>query len=214
MNKSTSKFISNCDTIFLDFDGVIKDSIKVKSTAFRKLFSNFNFKIVESIVNHHQSHTGISRFEKIPFYLSLVGEPVNEKNIVQYANDFSLLVKNLVIESPWVPGVLDFLENNHHKKNLYVVTAAPKNEIDEILQELRIYSYFKEVFGTPVSKIDAIKIVIESLKPKSAIMIGDSSSDFDAAKINNIKFALRRTEFNFSLQNELNCPTFEEFIFK
>ena len=214
MNKSTSKIILDCDTIFLDFDGVIKDSIRAKSKAFQRLFSNFNSKIVERILKHHQSHTGLSRFEKIPLYLSLVDEPLNEKNIAQYANNFSLLVKNLVIASPWVPGVLDFIEANYNEKNFYVITATPKNEIDEILKELKINSYFKEAYGTPISKIDAIKFVIENVRPKNAIMIGDSSSDFNAAKINNIKFVLRKTEFNLNLQNELDCPIFEDFISK
>ena len=44
-----------------------------------------------------------------------------------------------------------------------------------------------------------------------AVMVGDSSSDYDAAKQNLISFILRKTKFNKNLQERLNCKIIEDF---
>ena len=67
--------ISNATTIFFDFDGVIKDSVRVKSEAFEKLFSSFGDKASKKVRRHHESNGGMSRFEKIPIYLEWVNLP-------------------------------------------------------------------------------------------------------------------------------------------
>jgi hypothetical protein len=63
--------------IFWDFDGVIKDSVIVKSKGYEKLFLSFGKEVVERVNQHHEANGGVSRFEKIPLYLSWAGEPAN-----------------------------------------------------------------------------------------------------------------------------------------
>ena len=60
--------ISSARVIFWDFDGVIKDSVPVKSEAFRKLFSPYGKKVTNSVVEHHMANGGMSRYKKIPYY--------------------------------------------------------------------------------------------------------------------------------------------------
>ena len=55
--------------IFWDFDGVIKDSVQIKSKAFGNLFAQFGNIISKRVIEHHESNGGMSRFEKIPIYL-------------------------------------------------------------------------------------------------------------------------------------------------
>ena len=213
MQRPLNQLLSEASTVFWDFDGVIKESVEVKSLAFQKLFSEFERDVVEVIGEHHENNSGLSRFEKIPLYLSWVGEPVTNENIKNYCNKFSLLVKQAVIDSAWVPGVLNYLEAYYKKKKFLLLTATPKREIDEILEELQISHFFIEVYGAPTSKLDAIRIALEGLEKhsKNAIMIGDSYSDYEAATNNNILFALRQTEFNLSLQKESMCLMFKDF---
>ena len=86
---SVNKLLNNYDTIFWDFDGVIKDSVEVKTNAFKSLFEDFDPDLLDQIVEHHENNTGISRFEKIPMYLDWVGVKVN-KDIVES----KLIIKN------------------------------------------------------------------------------------------------------------------------
>ena len=46
-----------------------------------------------------------------------------------------------------------------------------------------------------------------------ALVIGDSETDFDAAKQNNVAFLLRRTTLNQKLQNEFQGPSFDNLNF-
>ena len=88
-----NQFFKNIDTFFLDFDGVIKDSNTVKSVGFEDLFRGHGKEIVNAIKVHHSENMYLSRFEKIPLYLSWTREPVTRKNIKLYCDKFSLLVK-------------------------------------------------------------------------------------------------------------------------
>ena len=92
------KLINNYKIIFWDFDGVIKESVSVKTAAFGKLFSDFGSKVSQKIVTHHIKNGGMSRFNKIPIYLKLADLQVNKENIEKYCNMFSKLVEKEVVK--------------------------------------------------------------------------------------------------------------------
>ena len=85
MNKiSTIEKIINARVVFWDFDGVIKDSVPVKTEAFRKLFLSYGADITDKVVKHHLANGGVSRFKKIPYYFKeYIGK--DSKTIVENA---------------------------------------------------------------------------------------------------------------------------------
>ena len=204
MSQSLIESINSADVIFMDFDGVIKESVEIKSRAFEDLFVDLGPNFIKKIQLHHRDNGGVSRFHKIPLYLSWAQIPNTTENIQNYCNRFSIIVKQKVIESLWVPGAIEFIEKYRNNKVIILVTATPEVEIKEILEKLGIFLYFNKVFGYPVSKQDAIKSSLKSLSlsSKNAIMIGDSSADYDAAINNNISFLLRKTSLNKFLQKK------------
>ena len=123
--------------IFWDFDGVIKDSVQIKSKAFGNLFAQFGNKISKRVIEHHESNGGMSRFEKIPIYLGWSGVRVTPELIEEYLNKFSILVKSKVIESDWVPGVLEVMQNKKINQLWFIVTATPQDEIEEIINQIK-----------------------------------------------------------------------------
>jgi|TARA_B100001964_G_C14220504_1_gene595075 HAD superfamily hydrolase (TIGR01549 family) len=205
------KLVSQAEIVFWDFDGVIKDSVEVKSIAFEELFSEYNQDLADRVRDHHERNGGLSRFEKIPLYLSWSSEVVTDNKIQELCNRFSLLVKQAVIDSPWIHGFLEFIERHYKDKKHILVTATPTKEIEEILQSLNIRHFFFKVYGAPDAKGGIINQTLREMKisPKHAIMLGDSVSDFKAAKDNNVLFFLRSTRLNKNLQSA--C---KEYIFK
>jgi len=199
--------------IFFDFDGVIKDSVEVKKSAFIELFQSFETNILNKIEKHHISNSGMSRYEKIPIYLEWAGKENTESEIENYAEKFSLLVKERVISSNWVDGVESFIKSKTNGQLFFILTATPQDEIEEILDKIKIRHLFDEVIGSPMKKIDAIKIILSSyyIAPSNSVMIGDSKVDFDAALYNSVPFILRRTSINKNLQNSLNCKMIDNF---
>ena len=56
-------------------------------------------------------------------------------------------------KSPWVVGVLEYLQIYYKKQFFFVVTATPQKEIEDILEQLQIACYFKQVIGSPTKKM-------------------------------------------------------------
>ena len=191
-------------TVFWDFDGVIKESVEVKTDAFEQLFTPFGKDIAKKVRIHHEENGGMSRFDKLPIYLDWAEQPLSVQLVAKYAENFSLLVKQKIVDSPWVPGVLDYLQNNHKRQQFFLITATPQKEIEGILSQLDIARYFKQVIGYPTNKTKAIKILLKryNIDFQRAVMIGDSRSDYDAAMQNQLVFILRKTKLNKNLQKQ------------
>ena len=208
-----SDHIQIVKNIFWDFDGVIKDSVAVKADAFEQLFLPFGKQLAKKVRFHHEEHGGMSRFDKFPLYLSWSSQEKSESLVNEYAKKVSTLVKQQVIDSQWVDGALEYLQNNHENQQFFLVTATPQQEIEEIISELKIQYYFQQVIGSPTSKNRALKILLEkyTIDPEDSIMIGDSSSDYEAALANQVEFILRKTVLNKKLQEQLNCQMIEDF---
>lgn len=199
--------------VFWDFDGVIKDSVPVKSKGYEKLFLPYGREIVNRVNQHHEDHGGVSRYKKIPLYLSWAGEPASPNQVKEFCNRYSLLVRQAVIDSPWVPGVQEYLRSNHENQFFILITATPQEEIEKILKVLELTSFFREIHGAPKTKGDTANDVLKRLgfSPDQALIVGDSGTDLEAAKKNNIAFLLRRTPLNQKLQKKFNGPSLENF---
>jgi phosphoglycolate phosphatase-like HAD superfamily hydrolase len=186
--------------IFWDFDGVIKESVEVKTKAFQDLFCSFGEEVVAKVTAHHKDNGGMSRFKKIPVYLAYAGvetSPVIEED---YCNRFGELVEDAVVGADWVQGVEKIIKQKTNENLRYIlVTATPQNEIERILNRLSIGDCFSNIFGAPMSKSDAIHrgLALYEVNPKETLMIGDSKADYEAAQYCGTDFLLRRTAENF-----------------
>lgn len=211
MNQVIEIFFTK-DLVFWDFDGVIKDSVEIKTKAFQQLFFPYGKKVVDLIGEHHTTHGGMSRFEKLPIYLGWAGEIVSAERVHEFCRLFSLKVKQAVIDAPWVPGVREFLSARSSRQNFVLVTATPQDEIEEIVEALDLTHCFREIHGAPKSKTEAIREVLYRWQclPERALMVGDSVSDLNAARTNNVAFLLRRTSLNRALQEKYSGPMFNE----
>lgn len=202
--------------VFWDFDGVIKDSVEVKTIAYETLFSPYGSDVAARVRQHHENNGGVSRFDKIPLYLTWANKPPIPARIEEFCNRFSKLVLRAVIDSPWVPGVREYLLHYSVKQYSVLVTATPQEEIEQILAALDIRHCFREVHGAPTSKSSAIENVLSRLKcaPANALMIGDAETDLAAAMEISVPFLLRRTPLNRLLQATYTGLTFNDLNYE
>ena len=103
--KNISNYLQDYQTIFWDFDGVIKESVGLKGKAFQDLIENIDKKTKKKILNHHMLNGGVSRYEKIPLYLAWSGINTDSSTVEFYIQRYSKLVCSAVINSKWVNGV-------------------------------------------------------------------------------------------------------------
>lgn len=189
--------------IFWDFDGVVKESVNIKTEAFAELFVKHGNDIVEKLTAHHISNGGMSRYKKIPLYASWAGLTLDESQVIQYSNKFSELVVNKVINADWVPGVEEVLRSNFSKQKFVLISATPDDELKFIVESLNLTNCFDLIFGSSISKSDAMLKSLNLLNenPKNCLMIGDALADYEASKINNIEFILRQHDSNDKMNN-------------
>ncbi len=199
--------------IFWDFDGVIKDSVEVKTRAYVQLFQPFGVQVAERVRKHHEVNGGMSRFEKLPIYLNWSGVTPTEAKVREYCDKFSQAATQGVVDSPWVDGVERVLRNKNRNQIYVLVSATPQAELEWILQQLQITDCFEAVYGAPNKKGDAIKEILNSkqLNSQSCLMIGDATADMLAADINQVPFLLRKHSENSRLFSTHLGPFIKDF---
>lgn len=207
------EFLSNPKLIFWDFDGVIKDSIEVKTQAFTKLFQPFGVEVAERVREHHEANGGMSRFEKLPLYLRWAGKEPSRSSANEFCDQFGHLVLQGVIDSPWVSGAETFLRSNPHRQTFVLVSATPQDELERVLEALDLTTCFVEVFGAPTRKKEAIRMILATrvLDPLDCLMIGDARADLEAAEANQVPFLLRRHDTNAKVFSGYTGPSFQDF---
>jgi phosphoglycolate phosphatase-like HAD superfamily hydrolase len=211
---SVLTFLEGKKIIFWDFDGVIKESIDIKSNAFIEIFQNISIETKNKIKTHHLDNGGMSRFEKIPLYLEWASSEISVKSLEYYYNEFEKIVLDGVINAEWVQGVNKFIQEQATHYIFIIVSATPQNEIEYILEILRIRKFFKLIYGSPITKSDAISQTLKSLNISSrdSIMIGDAKADEIAANKNNVTFILRKHQYNHEVFKDYNGFFINNFL--
>jgi len=193
------------NAIIFDFDGVVVESLNVKTNAFKKLFEPYGSEISKKVVEHHIENGGISRFDKIKIYhKNFLGEDIDEKKIQNIAQKFSEMVVDEIIKVPFVEGAKQFIEHNFERYLMFISSATPTNELNFICKKRNISKYFQGIFGSPDSKSKHISSIKRnwSLNNHNIVFIGDSSSDLEAARKHNLTFIARLTSISNKIANE------------
>ena len=149
--QKVNKMVKN---IFFDFDGVILDSVKVKSEAFFDLYRPHGKQIANKVLVHHEKNGGMSRFEKFPLYhKSYLNIKLSKDEIEDLSNNFSELVIDKVVASKRIDGVLSFLKKYYRRMNFWIITGTPTNEIKLIINRLSFDKYFIKSYGSPQKRV-------------------------------------------------------------
>ena len=185
-------YIHNYDYLFFDFDGVILDSLDIKTEAFRELYKPYGDDVVSKVVEHHKANGGMSRFEKFKLYhRNFLGITLSDKEINNFAESFANIVYDKVMKAPFIKGAQEYLALcSKRNKHCFCVSGTPEEEIKKVVQERGLTHYFKDIKGSPKNKTDNVRDVIKTyhIDTKRALFFGDAINDLKAAQANNIAF--------------------------
>src|SRR3990167_8239440 len=150
------------DAIIFDFDGVLVQSIDIKAAAFSALYEPYGQEIMDKVVQYHNSHAGISRYEKFKyFHNNLLGISLTTEGMNNLDKQFSQWVVQKVIDADEVAGTQAFLQKFHQLIACHVVSATPHSELVNIIEMRNMSSYFVSVHGSPDKKVDLIKGIMK-----------------------------------------------------
>lgn len=177
-------------SIILDFDGVIIESVDIKTRAFRELFREYP-EHVDEIAQYHLKNGGMSRFKKFSYiYGNILKQPLDEFKMQELGEAFSKIVRSEMISCPFVVGAEDFLKKYSQHSMLFIASGTPEDELREIALERGISRFFRGIFGTPRTKSDIILGILEefNLGKKEVFFVGDSFNDYEGARIAGVPF--------------------------
>lgn len=189
--------MNRTQAIIFDFDGVILDSVSIKTEAFAELYAPYGDEIRHRVVTYHHAHGGISRYEKFTHWeRELLGKNPTDEDIELLARRFSDLVFQKVLAAAFLPGAEDFLEKFSDKMPLFVCTGTPDPEIQRVVAERNLRPYFREVVGSPTRKPAIIQYLLKkySLNPDHTLFVGDAMTDYHAAQETGLRFIGMRSE--------------------
>jgi len=171
--------------LVFDFDGVLADSVGVKTDAFAEMYHHHGDEIKSRVVEHHLEHGGMSRFDKFAYYeAEFIGQPASKERIGELAAQFSDLVVDKVVIANEIPGAERLMTYMASKAQCAVNSATPEQEIRMIIERRGWDHYFAAVHGSPTTKLDNLQKITKKLgvSVDDSLFFGDARSDWLAAK--------------------------------
>lgn len=171
--------------LVFDCDGVILDSVPVKTRAFARLTEPYGPEARDRLVMYHTVHGGVSRYLKFAwFFREILHREITPEESAEWGRKFAEYALDEVRKCELIPGALEVLKNWHGRLPLYVCSGTPTDELRLVLKERGLAGYFKDIYGYPPTKAEVLKNIIAAEKldfPEDALMVGDSITDEDAA---------------------------------
>jgi phosphoglycolate phosphatase-like HAD superfamily hydrolase len=177
--------------IIFDCDGVILESVSVKTRAFARLAEPFGAEAVDRLVMYHKVHGGVSRYKKFEWlYREVLGREISREELASLGRRFADIAFEEVCRCELVPGIADVLERWRGRTPMYVCSGAPHEELNVIMRQRGLQRYFAGIYGSPPTKAELLRDIIRlaGVDPASAVMVGDSVTDLDAAEAVGTRF--------------------------
>ncbi len=193
------------DVIMLDCDGVIFNSNQLKIDAFRSSLRDFDETLVENFIKYLKRKFGTSRYQLVDYFIHDILDYRQNKNVLRkkILSAFSVECVKLYKTVQLVDGVIDFCET-YREKDLYVVSGSDENELQDVLCARELDHLFKGIYGSPKLKTEIVSsLVCLNDTKKNSVLIGDSSTDYDAAVANGV-------DFIYAVQYSLEKKQFEQ----
>jgi HAD superfamily hydrolase (TIGR01549 family) len=181
--------------VVFDFDGVILESLEIKTNAFVVLFERWP-EHQEAVKRLHLANTGISRYDKFErIYREILELPLPAEELERLGEEFGRLVRDQLLQCDFVPGVKELIERLTPEYQLFVASGTPEDEMREIVRDRGLERFFAAVCGSPSSKAEILRRIAaeEGVLPGELLFIGDAVADFEGAREAGVPFVARLT---------------------
>jgi phosphoglycolate phosphatase-like HAD superfamily hydrolase len=202
---------SELKVIALDFDGTLVESNQIKDCAFETILSEWP-KHKGTMMQWHLAHDSVERREKFRYFVeNILAMPGQNDLIEKLSSRFEQLTKEAIIECPYVKGAYEFLEYIRNQVSVYLVSATPQLDLEQIIEARGLNEYFKKVCGAPIKKVKTLQeiMITEKVSVNGIMFIGDSPEDQQCAIDSGINFIGRKSDRNL---NDSIHPVFTDFI--
>ena len=162
--------------LVFDCDGVILDSVPVKTRAFGRLMEPFGPEARDRFLLFHKVHGGVSRYKKFEwFYDEVLGKAIAPEESEELGNRFAEYVLDELRRCELIPGIQETLDSWRGKLPMFVCSGAPHEEVLAVLRERGLDGYFDAIHGSPPAKAVLLGQIVngQKLDPADVLMVGD-----------------------------------------
>lgn len=178
--------------ILWDFDGVIMDSMPIRTAGFRHTLRNYPQDAVDKLVDWHLLNGGLSRYVKFRrFQTEILKISLNEPLVQTWVEEFSRFNKERLLDaSLLIEPSCELTANLYSAVPMHVVSGSDGNELRGICDALGLSSRFRSIEGSPTPKTDLVGEILsrEGYNAEYCYLVGDSGNDRDAAAAHGIPF--------------------------
>ena len=209
------KGIQDSSLVFLDFDGVLVQSNQIKDNAFELLFREISGDRFDEVWRYHLASDAVPRQQKIRHIVEeILCLPGSIQIIQDLVNRFSHLTFEAVCSCDFIPGADEFLKEWGRHKALVLVSATPYEVLSEVLRVRGLTRFFEKVYGAPNKKHEVMtaECSAHSISPSEAWFIGDSYSDWQAAKKAEVRFLGMAGRYAFPPDEVYVLPNFRPLL--
>jgi len=173
-------------TLIFDCDGVVLNSNRVKTEAFRQAALPYGAAATQALVDYHVARGGISRFEKFRHFLNVIVPELAPCTIGPGLDDllaaYADAVEDGLMACEIAPGLAG-LRAVTSGIPWMIVSGGVQDELRDIFARRDIARYFDGgIFGSPDSKDEILARETASGRLQHpALFIGDSRYDHEAA---------------------------------
>ena len=156
-------------SLIFDCDGVILNSNKIKTEAFRKTLQKYNLHAVDEFIKYHKENGGFSRYIKFEYFLKNI-LPKYDKNLRFNEFELKILLENYsyqcksALYNAEVAKDLSKLRELSGNIPWLIVSGSDQKELRDIFKYKNIEKFFDAgIFGSPDKKTDILKREIKRI---------------------------------------------------
>lgn len=184
--------LSRPERLFLDFDGVIMDSMALKLESYRLALLPYGFE-TEAIRRVQRRTAGLSRQKTLPLMVRELGQmEMSERELASALERFRLSDESNRSRMEFMPGALEFLRAAKSAKlSTYILTGTPQEVIETTVRHFELKDYFEGILGSPPDKATHLREYTQALPGgvRASLFVGDSPKDQEASMQVGVPFA-------------------------
>jgi phosphoglycolate phosphatase-like HAD superfamily hydrolase len=212
--------ISNRKLLIFDMDGVILDSLENLSNCLVESVAKFciSDKVYQAFKEFDLGNPGISRFDKVNYFLNLQKDVSDYKRDTVYSSileEFDKLSLQARLNSKIDDAIFHFgtLPQNY---NSILLSNCDNQQLKIISAQFGLHKVFaNKLVGTPPSKEIGMQEIISDNVASKTYSISDSESDAVIARGNELDFVFiekfARDNGNWCQKNELKFKNLSDF---
>ena len=212
--------ISDQKLLIFDMDGVVLDSLENLSNCLIESVSKFciSDKVYLEFKEFDISNPGISRFDKVNYFLDLQKDVSDYKRETVYLSileEFDVLSLQARLKSE-IDDAIFYFADLSDKYNLILLTNCDNHQLKIISAQFGLHKVFaNKLIGTPPSKDLRMQQIISENKPSKTFSISDSESDAVIARRHQLDFVFiqrfARDDGNWCQKKDLKFKNLSSF---